>query len=107
VQYIPWSYAALEAYYPLWDAFVPTRCAVGPRAATPWECLFAAASYSTIESPIFFVEAQTDEVVMPLHDGLPAVWDDKPPQCENTCVRVSAWRHTSGTVAHTGRAFIY
>lgn len=76
-----------QQYYSLWDAFVPERCAAGALADTPWECMMANGSYSTIESPIFFVEAQTDEVVMPLHNGLPALWDNHPPQCNNTCVR--------------------
>ena len=80
----------MQNYHVLWDAFVPTRCAAGPLALTPWECMFANSSYATIESPIFFVEAQTDKVVMPLHNGLPAVWDDKThKECDNTCVAAS------------------
>jgi len=71
-QFIPWSFASLKAYYSLWDAFVPTACAQDSATADePWKCMFAVASYKTLKTPIFVVEAQTDKVVMPLHDGLP------------------------------------
>lgn len=92
-KYIPWSYDAMKKYHDLWTAFVPTRCADGPHASAPWECMMANGSYSSIESPIFFVEAQTDEVVMPLHDGLPALWQDDPPLCKNKCVPACPLSH--------------
>lgn len=63
VQYIPWSYTALQQYQALWHAFVPTRCASQPaNADQPWVCLFAAASYPSLQSPVFITEAQTDMV---------------------------------------------
>eukprot|EP00051_Salpingoeca_urceolata_P017828 m.245867 g.245867 ORF g.245867 m.245867 type:complete len:393 (+) comp19055_c2_seq1:162-1340(+) len=82
-KYIPWTYAAMDTYVKLWSAFVPTRCAQA-RSSSPWECVFSNASYATLNTPVFFVEGQTDKVVMPLHDGLPAVWDAVPKKCDNT-----------------------
>eukprot|EP00295_Goniomonas_pacifica_P005258 CAMPEP_0175833388 /NCGR_PEP_ID=MMETSP0107_2-20121207/15483_1 /TAXON_ID=195067 ORGANISM="Goniomonas pacifica, Strain CCMP1869" /NCGR_SAMPLE_ID=MMETSP0107_2 /ASSEMBLY_ACC=CAM_ASM_000203 /LENGTH=527 /DNA_ID=CAMNT_0017146513 /DNA_START=109 /DNA_END=1692 /DNA_ORIENTATION=- len=58
-------------YTLLWDSFVPWRCAqsVGQRDA--WSCIMANVSYATTASPAMFMEAQTDVVVMSLHDALP------------------------------------
>jgi hypothetical protein len=54
--------------------------------STPWRCLIAAGSVATVQSPLFVIEAQTDRVVMPLHDGLPPVWKQTPPLCNNSPV---------------------
>jgi hypothetical protein len=67
--YIPWNFTSLQTYYKLWDSFVPAACAAA--TDTPWECIFAVKSYKTLATNVFVVEAQTDKVVMPLHDGLP------------------------------------
>lgn len=79
--YIPWAYSDLETYHTLWSAFVPTRCAASASGGRLWRCMFADTSYHTIASPMFVVESQTDRVVMPLHDGLPALWDAPPYRC--------------------------
>eukprot|EP01013_Petalomonas_cantuscygni_P038637 TRINITY_DN6982_c0_g1_i1.p1 TRINITY_DN6982_c0_g1~~TRINITY_DN6982_c0_g1_i1.p1 ORF type:complete len:436 (+),score=63.16 TRINITY_DN6982_c0_g1_i1:48-1355(+) len=111
VSYIPWDNAAFHDYYYLWGAFVPVRCAA-TRPSAPWECLVAGGFYSTMKSPVFFVESQTDAVVMPLHDGLPALWGDKKdPRCAGTVdgcppdvVRyMSSWRqHMLDTASSVG-----
>ncbi len=82
ISFIPWTFTALQKYYKLWDAFVPTRCFVQHKN-TPWQCMFAVKSYITVKSPVFVIEAQTDRVVMPLHNGLPPVWDSFPFHCKN------------------------
>ncbi len=80
--FIPWDYKSLKGYFTFWDAFVPERCVASGRAATPWQCMFANASYDTLESELFVIEGQTDRVVLPLHNGLPAVWD-KSSECRD------------------------
>jgi hypothetical protein len=102
-QYQPWNFTSLSFYYALWDSFVPTRCQTA-NPDQPWICLFGVArsslivfvchkmasyalmicSYATMASPLFVIEAQTDQVVMPLHNGLPNVWDSATnPVCLN------------------------
>jgi hypothetical protein len=84
VKYIPWTFAALQQYYTTWSAVVPARCRKATPAA-PWKCLIGVAILPTLATPVFIMEAQTDRVVMPLHDGLPHVWYDKVhPVCRNT-----------------------
>ena len=54
-------------------------------AGSTWKCMLASGgSYTSLNTAVFIVEAQTDKVVMPLHDGLPKVWDQSPPLCSNT-----------------------
>jgi len=85
VKYIPWTFEALEGYYKFWSAWVPTRCASSSEhAQAPWQCMISVASYATVKSEVFVIEAQTDEVVMPLHDGLPAVWNEASKECLNS-----------------------
>ena len=69
-QFIPWTFSDLKTYANLWDSFVPTACAAA-NPSQPWTCIFAVQSYKTLNTPVFVIEAQTDKVVMPLHDGLP------------------------------------
>lgn len=82
INYIPWTYADLEMYARYWDAWLPVSCRerLGKMAHT---CIFAQTSYQTISTPLFVIEAQTDRVVMPLHDGLPPLWDGRPRLCDN------------------------
>ncbi|GMH68901.1 hypothetical protein TL16_g05033 [Triparma laevis f. inornata] len=83
IEYIPWSFTDLKDYLNLWDAYVPTRCAEAKKDAKH-ECLIAEGLYGSLAAPVFVVEAQTDEVVMPLHDGLPSVWASAPYPCYNS-----------------------
>jgi hypothetical protein len=70
-------------YRDLWDAFVPARCAAS-LPSHPERCMLASGgAYETLATPVFVVEAQTDKVVMPLHDGLPDVWNDDGHPCYN------------------------
>lgn len=85
ISYTPWTYADVLGYTMFWDSFLPEAC-TSAHAQTPWMCLFAQTSYATLTTPIFVIEAQTDKVVMPLHNGLPSVWDNVPPLCDNTVV---------------------
>lgn len=60
---------------------------------------------------MFFIEAQTDKVVMPLHNGLPALWDQSPPLCDNTVVGcpndiVNYMRDWSGHMIHALTAVV-
>ena len=80
--YIPWTFDDLADYMKLWDAFVPPRC-LKDQSQDAHKCLIAEGLYPSLESPVFVVEAQTDEIVMPLHDGLPSVWSDSPYPCYN------------------------
>ncbi|GMH53977.1 hypothetical protein TrST_g11910 [Triparma strigata] len=82
IDYIPWAFKDLKDYLNLWEAYVPSRCAVA-RPDAPHECLIAEGLYDSLAAPVFVVEAQTDEVVMPLHDGLPSVWAEAPYPCYN------------------------
>jgi hypothetical protein len=82
---VPWRFADLQKYQVLWDAFIPARCAKA-LPNSPWECMFAVASYSTLATPVYIMEAQTDRVVMPLHASLPDVYDNSnvtARQCDN------------------------
>jgi hypothetical protein len=38
---------------------------------TPWVCLLANESYPYVDTPVFIIEAQTDEVVLLYHDWVP------------------------------------
>jgi hypothetical protein len=87
VPFIPWSFADLAKYSALWNAAVPERCAAA-RPQDPWACIFSVASYPTMQTPFFAVQAQTDAIVVSLHAGLPEVWNppsQTPPRpCFNT-----------------------
>lgn len=75
IVYVSWTYANLQKYVALWDAFLPSACKAAHRS-DPWSCVFADQSYATVTTPLFVIEAQTDAIVMPLHDGLPPLWHD-------------------------------
>lgn len=81
VGFIKWAYQDLEKYAILWNAFVPSRCALDGNGR-PWECIFASRSYPTLATPVFFIHGQTDSIVMPLHAAMPPVWDHTPPSCD-------------------------
>eukprot|EP00660_Eupelagonema_oceanica_P006414 gene6414-2461_t len=89
--YIPWTHDAVSTYWTLWGDggargfFVPRACAAAERAA-PWRCMFGATSYPHIKARMFIAEAQTDSIVMPLHDGLPKVWQESDPSNGPRCV---------------------
>lgn len=83
VGYIKWTYDDLKTYQTLWNAFVPSRCALDGKSNTH-ECIFAARSYATLSTDAFFIHSQNDAVVMTLHGGLPPVWTTEPKQCTNS-----------------------
>jgi len=71
IPYTAWDTKAWSTYYSLFNAFLPKRCvAAYPR--TPWLCALADVSFTTIATPMFFVQSQTDRAVMKLHDGVPS-----------------------------------
>jgi len=81
IPYTAWDTQAWSTYYTLFHAFVPKRC-VGVHRSTPWLCALANVSFATIETPMFFVQSQTDRAVMKLHDGVPSSTPPLPPPIE-------------------------
>tara|TARA_B110000208_G_C11731777_1_gene416698 strand:- start:513 stop:1376 length:864 start_codon:yes stop_codon:yes gene_type:complete len=56
------------AYNELWDSVVPAKCAANAPGGNPGSCLLPCFSYSFIDTPLFIIEAQSDEIVLLYHD---------------------------------------
>lgn len=71
--------AAWPQHYALWSSFVDEDCkAANP--ANPGFCILSNNSFPYVKSETFAIEAQTDEVVLTAHDGIPAAYITQPPE---------------------------
>ena len=69
----PWPFnrEVWPAHTKLWSSFVPTACAESLGEADASWCMLSNFSAPTVKAPMFVIEAQTDEVQLMYHDGVP------------------------------------
>jgi len=76
-QYVPFDNTAFAGYSKMWGGpdgmFVPQACADAVGSDDRHVCALAGNSWPTTATDTLFVEAQTDEVQMSLHAGVPSM----------------------------------
>eukprot|EP00040_Diaphanoeca_grandis_P031204 m.186308 g.186308 ORF g.186308 m.186308 type:complete len:405 (+) comp32260_c3_seq4:660-1874(+) len=60
------------AYNRLWNSYVSPKC-VAAHLQDPGACLLPAFSYVYLETPLFIIEAQSDSIVLNMHDWVPYI----------------------------------
>jgi O-palmitoleoyl-L-serine hydrolase len=79
-----------EAYY-LWQSYVDQTCLLAKTTTNdPYACIFSAYSFPYISTDTFVIEAQTDQVVLELHDWIP----NAPTLCNNPELQyIAHWKN--------------
>ena len=71
--FIPWDETSWRHYLKFWraESSLPSDCVKQRHNKKEYRCAVARNSVKTIKTPIFFVQALTDSVVMSIHDNWP------------------------------------